>query len=187
METIRTKTLPMILKVDHTDEEILRQISAGKLFGFLLCDISTPDHLMQSMADFPPIIKRLEVTKEYMSEYMAERYAKKNPNEELKRETVVQCFHAENHLLMTPLAQFYMQLGLKITKIHRFIQYQPSRALAPFAKNVASMRVEAEKAGNKTKANSAKTFGNSGYGKVSIFLFGQRIIRLILITFLIYF
>ena len=28
------------------------------------------------------------------------------------------------------------------------------------------MRLEAEKAGKKTKANTAKTYGNAGYGKV---------------------
>ena len=169
-ENLKTKKFPLIMKAKTTDEEILKSILNGRLFGYLVVDIETPEHLIESMENFPPIIRRLEVTKEYLSEYMADRYAKKNPDgPELKRETVVQCFSAENHLLMTPLIQFYLRIGLKITKIHRVIQYQPYKSLSPFVKHVTSMRIEAEKAGNRTKASSAKTFGNAGYGKVSRF------------------
>ena len=170
-ENMRTKKFPLILKPQSTDEEILASVVSGGLFGYLVVDIMTPEHLIESLSNFPPIIRRLEVTKDYLSEYMADRYAQKNPNgPELKRETVVQCFSAESHLLMTPLIRFYLKIGLKITKIHRVIQYQPHRALSPFVKHVTSMRIDGEKAGNKTKANSAKTFGNAGYGKVISFL-----------------
>ena len=157
----------MIMKAKHSDEEILASVLENKLYGYLVVDISTPDHLIENLKNFPPLIKRLEVTNEYLSDYMAKRYAEKNPKcPQLKRETVVQCFHAKEHLLMTPLLRFYLQKGLKVTKIHRVIQYQPFKALAPFVDHVSSMRIEAELAGNRTTANSAKLFGNAGYGKV---------------------
>ena len=99
---------------------------------------------------------------------MKGQWAKKNKNgEKLKRETVVQCFEAKNHLLMTSLVKFYISIGLKITNIYQVIQYQPFKCLSPFVKHVTTMRLDAERNKKKTKANSAKTFGNSGYGKVS--------------------
>ena len=166
-ENLETKTIPLILKPKVSDDEILESIEADELYGYLLVDIETPENLIESMSNFPPIIKRQVITNDLLSDYMKDRYQKRHPNDpNLKRETVIQCFSATNHLLLTPLVKFYIQIGLRITKIHRIVQYQSARSLAPFVKHVSSMRIEAVKAGNKTKANSAKCMGNAGYGKV---------------------
>ena len=168
----RTKSLPLILDNNHSEKDILNSICDGRLFGFILCDIKTPENLIEEYKNFPPIIKRLTITDEYLSPYMKGQWKKKNKTgEKLKRETVVQCFKAENHLLMTSLVKFYISIGLEITKIHRVIQYQPYKCLSPFVKHVTTMRLDAERNKKKTKANSAKTFGNSGYGKVSKYYF----------------
>ena len=161
-----TKIMPLILQDTHTIDEILQSIMDEKLFGFILCDIETPEHLQAEMKNFPPLIKREVITDEYLSEYMAERFEKRYPGKKLKQETVIQCFNAKNHLLLTSLVKFYLEIGLKVTKIHRVIQYRPYRSLSPFVKHVTAMRLAAEKAKKKTKANTAKTFGNAGYGKV---------------------
>ena len=164
----RTKSLPHVLEKNHSEEEILESICNGRLFGFIVCDISTPENLIEEYKNFPPIIKRLTITDDYLSPFMKGQWAKKNKNgEKLKRETVVQCFEAQNHLLMTSLVKFYISIGLKINKIYQVIQYQPFKCLSPFVKHVTTMRLDAERNKKKTKANSAKTFGNSGYGKVS--------------------
>ena len=182
IENRKTKSLPLVLDNNHTEADILKSICDGKLFGFISCDISTPANLIQENKNFPPIIKRLTITDEYLSPFMKGQWEKKNKNgEKLKRETVVQCFEAENHLLMTSLVKFYISIGLKITKVHKVIQYQPFKCLSPFVKHVTTMRLDAERNRKKTKANSAKTFGNSGYGKVSIYIyfFSLNIIYLI--------
>ena len=172
IENRKTKSLPLVLDNNHTEADILKSICDGKLFGFISCDISTPANLIQENKNFPPIIKRLTITDEYLSPFMKGQWEKKNKNgEKLKRETVVQCFEAENHLLMTSLVKFYISIGLKITKVHKVIQYQPFKCLSPFVKHVTTMRLDAERNRKKTKANSAKTFGNSGYGKVSIYIY----------------
>ena len=41
-------------------QKILDEIQDGSLYGFLLVDIETPDHLKPKLADFPPIIKNTE-------------------------------------------------------------------------------------------------------------------------------
>ena len=164
----KTKSLPHVLETNHSNKEILESICNDHLFGFIICDIETPDHLIEEFKNFPPIIKRLTITEDYLSPYMKSRWEKKNKGtEKMKRETVIQCFKAENHLLMTSLVKFYVLIGLRIKKIHKVIQYQPFKCLSPFVKHVTTMRLDAERAKKRTKANSAKTFGNSGYGKVS--------------------
>ena len=164
----KTKTMPLILKDKHTTEEILQSICDEKLFGYIVCDIITPEHLQEDMKNFPPLIRRETITEEYLTPYMAQRFEQRYKGKKLKQETVIQCFNAENHLLLTSLVKFYLSIGLRITKIHRVIQYRPYPALSPFVKKVTAMRLDAEENGKKTKAKTAKTFGNAGYGKVNI-------------------
>ena len=167
----QTSLIPDILKKIQTETDIISGINNETLFGFILCDISSPDSVAKKMASFPPIIKRQVVTKEHLTPYMLGRIAHEKPEvKNFERETLIQCFNAKNHLLMTPLAKYYMDKGLKITNITKFVQYIPRRALSPFVKHVTNMRIEAETAVPKktTKGNTAKIFGNSGYGKVNL-------------------
>ena len=85
-----------------------------------------------------------------------------------ERETLTQCFNATNHLLLSTLAKYYMEKGIRISNVRRFIQFVPRKCLAPFVKYVTEMRIEAERDGETTKGNTAKQYGNSGYGKVSV-------------------
>ena len=171
IEDKETKSLPHVLEKKHTDEEILSSIKDDRLFGYLIVDIMTPPELIETYKNFPPIIKKFTITDDALSPYMAERWRKRSPGLKLSRETVIQCFNATEHLIMTPLVKHYLAIGLKITKIHKIVQYQPAKALAPFVTRVTEMRLEAERSKKMTKANSAKIFGNSGYGKVYIILF----------------
>ena len=168
---MKTKIMPHILENTHTDDEILQSIQNDQLFGYILCDIITPAHLQDEMKNFPPLIKRQVITEDFLTPYMAERFDKRYKGKTLKQETVIQCFNATNHLLLTSLVKFYLSIGLKVTKIHKVIQYRPFCSLSPFVDHVTAMRLQAEKDGKKTKANTAKTFGNAGYGKVSLSYF----------------
>jgi hypothetical protein len=61
-----------------------------------------------------------------------------------ERETLIQCFNATNHLLLTPLAKYYMQKGIIISNVRQFIQYIPVKCLTPFVDLVTHMRIDAE-------------------------------------------
>jgi len=166
---VETPLIPHILMSTLKDTDILKSIKNNILFGYIVADISTPAHLISEMSNFPPIIKRMTVTNTHLTEYMANRYKLRSPhNPKFERETVVQCFNAKNHLLLTSLAKYYMEKGLIITNITKVVQYTPRKALHQFVKHVKKMRILAEKAGKKTKANTAKQFGNQAYGKVNI-------------------
>ena len=63
---------------------------------------------------------------------------------------------------MTPLVKFYLDIGLEITNITKFIQYLPGKSLLPFSKKVYDLRCEATYKKDESKATTAKLFGNSG-------------------------
>ncbi len=160
-----------ILKTKQTEFDLLEGVASGRLYGFMICDVESPPSVVKEMASFPPIIKRMTVTDEHLSEYTKSRVYAESPNRrKFERETLVQCFNAKEHLLLTSLAQYYMSKGIKISNVTRFIQFVPRKCLSPFVKHVTKMRIDSEMNGETTKGNTAKIYGNSGYGKVRIIL-----------------
>ena len=105
----------------------------------------------------------MEITPEIISPYMASRLI--SLEKKAVKSTIVQCYHAKQILLITPLVKFYLERGLKVTNITKFTQYVPAKCFKPFTKKVFDMRCQADRAKDKTKATTAKLFGNSAYGK----------------------
>ncbi len=163
-------SIPDILKSKQTEEDLLDGIREGRLYGFIVCDVWSPPEVIEALHDFPPIIKRMELTDEHLSPYMRDRIYTNNPKmKSFKRTTLVQGFTAKEHLLLTSLAKYYMAKGIVLSNVKRFIQYVPRKCLSPFVEHVTKMRIEAELNGETTKGNTAKIYGNSGYGKVIIY------------------
>lgn len=109
---------------------------------------------------FPPVIRRATLTESHLSPYMKQRLQDAKLNE-----TVIQTFNGKQMLLMTSLVKFYMDIGLKICNITRFVQYVGGKSLLPFADKVYNLRCEATRENDDPKQLTAKLFGNSGYGK----------------------
>ena len=153
--------LGRILERDSQDT-LLDAIKSETVFGFIKCDIATPiEHIEEFKAAgflFPPVISKRKLTEAHLSPYMKQRYAAdcKSP-----AETVIQSYFGENVLLMTSLAKLYMDRGMKISNVTRFVQYEPGRALAPFVEKVKQMRIAATIEKDDLKATTAKLVGNS--------------------------
>ena len=155
-----TPSFPKILHNFGTEEDIINGILSDELFGFIKCDISsTSDFIEENLKiNFPPLIKRLKIDEDLLSPYMREIC--KTRGTKFPVDTVVQSYHAENHLLFTPLAKFYLEKGLKIKNIEYFIQYRKDRALSGFVSKITGMRMEADREDKPTKGTTAKLCGN---------------------------
>ena len=73
---------------------------------------------------------------------------------------------AKKILLYTPLLQWYLDNGLKLTAVYRSIDYEPRKIFSWFVKEVADNRGKGD--ADKDKALLAEVFkllGNSAYGK----------------------
>ena len=150
-----------ILEKDNQDT-LLKAIQKEEVFGFIACDVSTPQHLIDEFRknefNFPPIITKFELKEEHLSEYMKTRY---NQEGKSPSETVIQRYHGQNILLMTSTAKLYMDRGLKITNVSRMVQFEPGRCFSPFVDTVKRMRIEATIEGDDLKATTAKLVGNA--------------------------
>ena len=70
-----------------------------------------------------------------MRDYAVERKLIKQPQRML-----ISSFNLENGTIITPLLNFYISLGLKCTRIYRFVQYTPIKCLNTFVQSVVDAR-----------------------------------------------
>ena len=56
-------------------DQIIKYIQDGHLFGFVECDIEVPDHLKEYFSEMTPIFKNVDVCLDDVGEFMQE-YAK---------------------------------------------------------------------------------------------------------------
>ena len=119
------------------EESLLKAIAADEVFGFLVCDVSTPEHLIKEYEAagflFPPVIQRMEITEDHLSPYMRQRYIEEHRKPQT---TVVQTYNGSGIFVLSSMVQFWMERGMKISNVQRFIQYQPGCALEPFVQKV---------------------------------------------------
>ena len=70
-----------------------------------------------------------------MKNYAIENEMLKHPERML-----ISSFKLENGIVITPLFNFYMELGLQCTKIYRFIQFSPRKCFNIFVQTVVDAR-----------------------------------------------
>ena len=155
-----TPEFPLIMKKTGNENDILSGIRAGNIFGFIVCDVVTPEEVIERIKylNFPPVIQRMDVEEAHLSEYMSGRV--QSEGTKLPRNTVVQTFNAKQILLYSPLVQFYMKLGMKITKITKFIQYKPGIVMKEFVKQITEGRIKAIEEKKSNLGLAYKTVGN---------------------------
>ena len=95
-----------------------------------------------------------------MKEYAIEHNLLKQPQQML-----ISSFKLENGTINTPLLNFYLRLGLKCTKIYRFVQYPHEQGSISFAQSVVyARRADDENPDYSVVAETMKLLGNSSYG-----------------------
>ena len=69
---------------------------------------------------------------------------------------------AKKTLLYTPLIEWYLQHGLRLTAVHQLIEYEPGMSLSWFPEEVVNARCKADKVPQKKQLSEvAKLKGNS--------------------------
>ena len=142
---------------------LLKAIKEGEVFGFIRCDVTSPDDMIQKHLKngflFPPVITKQIITNDMLSPFMKKLHDKRPKKPDA---SPVQTYHGSNVFLFTPMVQLYMDLGLKISNVREVVQYQPGKCFLPFANRVVKLRSEATRDGDDAKQLTAKLFGNSG-------------------------
>ena len=143
---------------------MLKRIDEDKLFGYVQCDLEVPEELYERFANFPPIFKNSNVGREDIGDFMRE-YAEKNDLLMKPQRMLISSYKLNNGLVVTPLLKFYLKLGLRCTKIYRFVEYTPQKCFNDFVQSVVDARRKGdENLDSSVVAETMKLLGNSSYG-----------------------
>ena len=122
-----------------------RGVLRGKVFGFVQVDIEVPDDLYDKFSEMPSLLVVQEIPDCAIPEEM------KIYKEKTHRKTV-NCtkmllggMKAKKILLYTPVLEWYLQHGLRLTAVHQSIEYEPGMPFSWFPEEVANARCEADK------------------------------------------
>ena len=161
-------TNPYVFPTEHiyrmTEKQLIDHIRKGEIFGAAEIDIKVPDHLKSFFADFPPIFKNTLVTEADIGEHMTE-FLRTNKMSYKPRRYLIGSMFAVKQLFITPLIQWYLKMGLQVTKIYQVIEFTPKKCFQDFANNVSDDRRTGDSNPNmRIVAETSKLIGNSVYG-----------------------
>ena len=152
-------------KSSMTETSIIQGVLDGSIFGLIQVDIHTPEHLKADFAEMTPIFKNslvsLDDVGDHMRKYLEASGKLKQPQRQL-----IGSFYGNGILLGTPLLQWYLQKGLKVSKVHLVVEYTPEKTFEPFVQQVTAARRRGdENVECKILSDLYKLLGNSSYGK----------------------
>lgn len=144
-------------------------IRSGKLFGFLECDIKTPDHLKDHFAEMPPIFKNIIIDpskRELIGDYMFQYNESRGDMKSKKSRKLISSYFGERQVIYVPLPIWYLDHGLEITKMYSFIKAKSNTPFKAFMDKVSDARRDGDSDKSKSMiANMMKFVGNSAFGK----------------------
>ena len=116
-------------------KQIIKAVQNRKLFGMVECDIHVPHELYDYFSEMSPIFKNIDVPFEEIGSHMKEFVEKYNLSKTPRR-SLIGSMHGEKMLFATPLLKWYLDKGLKITRVYECIEYLPVRCFRSFVQKV---------------------------------------------------
>ena len=148
-------------------DEIILKVLNDELFGFFEVDLEVPDQLRDKFSEFCPLFVISEVPEERIPQHMKDYKINTGRKMIKNNKKLLGVMKAEKILIYSPLLKWYLNHGLQVTKIHRYISYTSGTPFAWFPEEVSSARRAADQDKNKKQlGDTAKLKGNSFYGKM---------------------
>ena len=148
-------------------DEIILKVLNDELFGFFEVDLEVPDQLRDKFSEFSPLFILGEVPEERIPQHMKDYKINTGRKMIKNNKKLLGEMKAEKILIYSPLLKWYLNHGLQVTKIHRYISYTSGTPFAWFPEEVSSARRAADQDKNKKQlGDTAKLKGNSFYGKM---------------------
>ncbi|GMF32909.1 unnamed protein product [Phytophthora lilii] len=147
---------------------IIDDIKEDKLFGFLECDIETPEHLKDYFSEMTPIFKNIEIdpTEKVIVKHMFDYNQSRGKNMAKKSRKLIGSYFGNQILIYTPLLKWYLQHGMVITKTYSFIKANSHRPFESFMNQVSDARRGGDVDDSKAMiADMMKLVGNAAFGR----------------------
>ena len=148
-------------------DEIIQNVLNDKLFGFFEVDIEVPEQKRKRFSEFCPLFVISEVPEDKIPQHMKDYKINTGRKMIKNNKKLLGVMKDEKILIYSPLLKWYLNHGLQVTKIHRYISYTSGRPFKWFPEEVSSARRAADQDKNKRQlGDTAKLKGNSFYGKM---------------------
>ena len=139
-------------------------------------DLEYPEELHDLHNDYPLAAEKIKVTEDMLSPYCREIAEKFKVKVGLVKKLVPTLSNKEKYVLHYRNLQLYMSLGLKLTKIHRALEFDQSPWLKPYIDFNTKKRAEAK---NSFEKDFFKLMNNSVFGKTMENLRKRQDIKLV--------
>ena len=147
-------------QIDKTNLAKYREDSKKGLI--LEVDLEYPEELHDSHNDYPLAAEKIKVDKSMLSKYSRTIADKYNISTGLVSKLIPTLGKKEKYVLHYRNLQLYIDLGLKLTKVHRVLEYDQS----PWLKQYIDFNTEKRKnAANAFEKDFFKLMNNSVFGK----------------------
>ena len=125
-----------------TEAQLLDDIYNERLKGFLVADFNAGPELRKLTDDYPLIFKKTLVKPEDCGPIMSS-YLRANKLMPDGRMELISSHFAKQHIVSSELAILYMEMGMEITNVSQFIQYNVTDALGPMVNRACELRYRA--------------------------------------------
>ena len=158
--------IPKANRFRMTEGDICRAIKreVNPLFGFIVCDVHTPEHLKAKYDAFPLVYRHYDIDRDDLEPWMYDMAVEKGYLKQPSK-LLITCHEATNILLATPLVKFYLEMGLIIKNINKVYQYNAVTCFEEFVTTCQEKRIAGDS--DESKALYAKLYkdlANHSYG-----------------------
>ncbi len=139
-------------------------VNTESSYGFILeVDLSYPTELHEKHDNFPLAPENIEISNENLSPY-AKTALELCSGTQKYNDTKLSAtfFDRKKYIIHFKNLKLYLSLGMKLTKIHRVVQFQQHNFITPF---IEKCTIERQKAITKFEQDQFKKLANSTYGK----------------------
>ncbi len=152
-------------RTEMTQDEILQAVQTESFFGCCEVDLHVPENLCEYFGEMSPIFCTTEVEFDSIGEHM-QNFAKSRNISTNPRKLLIGGMKAEKILLATPLLKWYIDHGLKVTKVYQTLEFENNnKCFEKLCNKITHARREGDKHQNKKIiADSMKLIGNSLFG-----------------------
>ena len=125
--------------VNYTDQILETPVNSGH--GYILeVDLEYPAALHREHNDYPLAPEKLKVEKHWMSPYQQKLIDELNVSGVEVEKLVPNLLPKTRYVLHYRNLQLYLQLGLKLTKVHKVLQFNQSAWMAPYIEKNTELR-----------------------------------------------
>jgi hypothetical protein len=139
-------------------------IDTEDYIGYILeVDLKYPKHLHNLHSNFPLAPENIEVSFNNLSPYSQNVYFDLKKKKKFKEKKLLSTLQPKyNYIIHFKNLKLYLQLGLKLTHIHRVLRFHQKKILAPFIEKCTEARKASK---TKFEQDQFKKIANCCYGK----------------------